>query len=567
MNLLKRIFSTALVLCFLFALFPAAYAEEEINFADKTWEELVEELLERWDAEPERVGMGYYNLVTGEEQYYNGDQYMVSGSMYKVPLNMVWAEKVADGEMDMDTMVGAWPYEELLKGSIVYSNNEYARTLWEILGNGSYRTYRRIIAPIMGEDPDQVDAKYYENNFFTPRQMIHCLRTLAENPERYPGVIEAMQKAEPNNYFKLREKRFDIGHKYGFLQTEWHLYMDDCAVCYTDDPIVIVCFTDNINKAYDVLTEFCTLMCDYTQYHTAIRIQEEEEAARLAQLEAMNIDNQAEPTPEPSPEATPVPGIAEAPLPAAVTPAPERTTAETAPSLGLLPLLLAVLVIAAALGAVAFCARWKQSRGLRFPWVSAAIALTALCLLLLLFAPYMGTLSAKPTGDPQETVVRFFDALIAGDYDTANACLSGKADLGLSRNVEDPAQQVILDALRHSYSYTLFGDCQQRDRNAYQQVQFQSLDVASLQRALPAETSAQLMELARQLPPEEVFDENSSYLPGIPQRAYEAAVLKLMEGSGEYRLTTGIQVELSYQRGGWKLVPSANLLKLLSGGV
>ena len=115
--------------------------------------------------------------------------------------------------------------------------------------------------------------------------------------------------------------------------------------------------------------------------------------------------------------------------------------------------------------------------------------------------------------------------------------------------------------------YTLFGDCQQRYRSAYQQVQFQSLDVASLQRALPAETSAQLMELARQLPPEEVFDESSSYLPGIPQRAYEAAVLKLLADSGDYRLTTGIQVELSYQRGGWKLVPSANLLKLLTGGV
>ena len=68
MNVLKRLLSTALALCFLFALLPAALAEEgDAQFADKTWDELVEELMDRWAVEPERVTMGYYNLVTGEE--------------------------------------------------------------------------------------------------------------------------------------------------------------------------------------------------------------------------------------------------------------------------------------------------------------------------------------------------------------------------------------------------------------------------------------------------------------------------------------------------------------------
>ena len=191
----------------------------------------------------------------------------------------------------------------------------------------------------------------------------------------------------------------------------------------------------------------------------------------------------------------------------------------------------------------------------------------ALCLLLCLFAPYIGTLSAKPSGDPQETVRLFFDALTAGDYETANACLSGHTDLGLGRDLEDPAQQLILNALRQSYSYALFGDCEQRDRSAYQQVEFHCLDLAALEKALPAETSAELMNLARELPAEEVFDESGNYRPDIPRRAYEAAVLSLLARQEEYRVATGIQVELSYQRGDWKLVPGANLLKLLTGGV
>ena len=39
MNMLKRILSTALALCFLFALFPAACAEEgDARFAGKSWD-------------------------------------------------------------------------------------------------------------------------------------------------------------------------------------------------------------------------------------------------------------------------------------------------------------------------------------------------------------------------------------------------------------------------------------------------------------------------------------------------------------------------------------------------
>lgn len=89
--------------------------------------------------------------------------------------------------------------------------------------------------------------------------MIYCLRMLAGEPERFPGLIEAMQKAEPDEYFRRSEDRFDIAHKYGFLNTEYHLYMDDCAIAYTDDPIVFVMFTDNIERAYEVMAEYSTL--------------------------------------------------------------------------------------------------------------------------------------------------------------------------------------------------------------------------------------------------------------------------------------------------------------------
>ena len=60
-------------------------------------------------------------------------------------------------------------------------------------------------------------------------------------------------------------------HKYGFLENDYTLYMNDCGIVYTDEPILIVCFTDGQFNAYDVLGRFCTLMCDYAQYTAAHR--------------------------------------------------------------------------------------------------------------------------------------------------------------------------------------------------------------------------------------------------------------------------------------------------------
>lgn len=304
MKLKKRLTSFYIVICMLISLPCFAFADEDSAFEGKTWDELVGELLETHSTDEEHVGLGYLNTVTGEEHYINADKYMVAASMYKVPLNMYYARMVSQGEMDWDTEVYGIKYEWLMEDSIISSNNDYAEILWRNMGGGSYNNYRRLIAPLMGEDADTVDAKYYENNFFTPRQMIFCLKLLYEQREDFPRIIETMQQAEPENYFKLNERRFDIAHKYGFLQEEYHYYVNDCGLAFTDDPIALVVFTDNVPNAYDLMTDYCTLMCDYTQYNTALRLEEEK--------------NQPSPTPE----------ITESPIPEEAEPLPETQQLE-----------------------------------------------------------------------------------------------------------------------------------------------------------------------------------------------------------------------------------------------
>lgn len=99
MKLIKKILTLLAVLSLVFALVPAAFADGEVpadtgetdfrdRFEGKSWEQVIDEFLAEMNTKPDQVGLGYFNTVTGEEHYLNGDTYFDAASMYKVPLNM-----------------------------------------------------------------------------------------------------------------------------------------------------------------------------------------------------------------------------------------------------------------------------------------------------------------------------------------------------------------------------------------------------------------------------------------------------------------------------------------------
>ena len=585
MRRIRFLLNILLALCLLLSFLPAAAAEEaeDERFADKTWDEVVDEFLQSWGTERNRITLGYYNTVTGEEHYLNPDQYMVSGSMYKVPLNMVYTARIADGEMDWDTVVGSYKYEVLLEGSIVHSDNDFSKTLWMKLGNGNYRNYRRIIAPLMGEDPDTVGAKFYENNFFTARQMIFCLRELYENQDHYPRVIESMQRAEPTEYFKRRERRFDIAHKYGFLQTDYHLYLNDCGIAFTDDPILMVMFTDNVVKAYEVMTEYCTLMCDYAQYHTAKRHAEEEaeaqrkkeeaeRAAEEARLEAERLEQEAErlrqEAAEASPESSP-----DALLPSA--------TPESTETPGVLPLMrrveqdglsaTALIAGAAALLSGITVMIWLAVLGKKYRVRSRWAVLTALLLCLATLGrivwPAFRNFRDRPQGDPQKTVEDFLTALEQQDYAKAYACMDGVESLGLEKEPEQENARRICQMVREQFSGETYGSCSTDGNRAYQLIECRYIDVEALQRDARSEAMTYISRYASTHSVSELYDENNNYRPELMREAWSQALDTLLEQPEKYLSAGGAQVELRWRDGAWRIVPGEKLLEMLCGGL
>ena len=593
----KNRLSLLLALCLMFALFSAAFAdegadasadpgaaaeetaseapevspEEDMEKQPDLWEQELLEMLALYEADPSTIAAGYCNLVTGETHYYNGDNYMVSGSMYKIPLNMLFLDWIDEGELTMESNILGYPYSTLLDGTIIHSDNDMARMLWTYAGNTittdpastPYHRYRILIADYMGEDADNVADKYYENNFFTPRQVITCLQHVYENSEKYAPLIEDMQRAEPTNYFKLRERRFDIAHKYGYyIDNTDTLYLNDCAICYTDEPIAIVLFTAGTVKPYNVLTEYCSLMCNYTQEAIAARsAREEAEAAAAAAAEEdarqalLTAQEEAEPDNE-APELTPsADSVAESPEPAA----------KSSHSLRVGPLIALILTLVLTLLSICLVvSASRRSRLRRFHGI-AAVLLGAFAILLCIYAASGNTLYTHASGDPQETIVLFTESLKNGDYPTADSLLLKGATLGLNHAPDSEEETLLLAALEASWDFAPYGECTVKERSAWQQMRVQHLSMTALDAALQERSREVLSGLVRSLPMTDVYDENGEYLPSLAETAYREALRDVISRAEEYYTNTGITLELRESKGTWLVVPDERLISVLSG--
>lgn len=508
----------------------------------KTWDELVTEFAAAHDCGETSIALGYCNTVTGETHYYRGSDYMEAGSMYKVPLTMAFAERILSGELTEEDYIGGYRLQTLLYGSIVNSDNVYATALWTYLG--TYNEYRDIIAPYMGVEPGKADPKYYENRFFTAEQVIHCLLELYSNPEKYPGIEDLMKQAEPENYFNFHEQKFPIAHKYGYID-DVGFFVNDCAICYTDDPICIVMFTENLRYPNQALADFCTLMIDYAQASREQRLSQEEvlalaEQARAEEEARLSAEQKA-------PE-----------LDSAVQNRPAPRTRR-----GSMKIYQAVAIGLAAAAVLAVIFRKKKLSAVPAVLSVAAVTLAAVFCIL---ADTKGTLFLKTDSSPEDCVACFFDNLTDGNYEEAYSCLKDYSSLGLEVPAEDGSSQKIREALQSSYSYALVGECERRDLTAVQTVRFSYLDIASMTEDLQQEVGRSAAGLVERLPAREIYGEDGSYLPEFTDAAYADAVDTVLADCEKYRTETVLNVNVICSEGQWKMEVPSVLLTALCGG-
>ena len=543
MKALKLLIAAALVLALCLGLMPGAFAEsgEKIPYGELEWDELMERLLSDYGIKPESVAAGYLNLETGEEHFLNEDEYMLTGSMYKLPLCMYFTEHLASGDIDWSLYESHFSYEEKRDNVLINSSNDDAGFLCDMIGG--YTEFRRLTADYMGVDPDEElrNINNYEN-WYTAREFIHCLELLYREQERFPGIIETLQKAMPDRFFKLNEPRFKIAHKYGEYKDPVNggpSCLNDCGLAFTRQPIAMVLFTKGQHNAEEFLSAFATAMCEYTEARAAAPT----------------------PTPEPEPTATPEPVPTEAPAAAAPVPAAAVSTAQNS-SLLFPAVFVGLFLLLGLIAILVLCLKHK----LRFFSLFLALVVSAAAMLLAAAGTQLGTLYAKPSGDPQATVTAFFDALCAGNYDAAYEHLRDYADLGLAVPPSTPAGQKLYEALHRSFAYELEGDCVTDKLDAKQSVRMRYLNLPAMEGDVEAETKRQIEEIVNARTTSEVYDENKHYRPEVTQEAYLAALDAVLAHAEDYYTQESFSLDLTYTDGRWQLLTSPALLRALNGG-
>ena len=262
----------------------------DADFDSESLGEAIERYLRDKQLDGRRIAIGWYELTSGDEWYLDGDAFMEGASTYKLPLAMLYADKIAAGELTRESMVRHYELRDALEAMLIDSNNAVGEVLRDQLTR-DFVEFRRMLVPYSGLDESELPEKYFRLNVFSPRFMIGTLHSLWDGGEKYAMLLDLMRQARPDDYFSRYRGEIEVAHKYGSDEG----FVCDSGIIYGDRPFLLCVMSYGIPRAENVLGEIARIAMDYAAYLT-----EKEGPA---------------PTPEPAPAPTPPPSEFERRLP------------------------------------------------------------------------------------------------------------------------------------------------------------------------------------------------------------------------------------------------------------
>ena len=187
----------------------------------------------------------------------------IAASIYKLPLAMLYYDKVNEGEYTLDSTftysgymhedagvissdygIGSQvPLSDLLNDLIIYSDNDAGHILYENLGG--WKEYKEA----MTKYTDSISENYYTmDNVTTANTMNDVVTYLYDHKEDYKGLIKNMEEAEPGEYLD-RDTQLSMPQKYGMYDSVLNsVGFVECNTSYS-----IVVLTSLGDKGADVM--------------------------------------------------------------------------------------------------------------------------------------------------------------------------------------------------------------------------------------------------------------------------------------------------------------------------
>lgn len=237
--------------------------QDNSQFIDMSLAKDIEAYFQENGIDHEKVAYCITDLEHNIKYSMNEKDEFIAASIYKLPLAMLYYDKVNEGEYTLDSTftysgymhedagvissdygIGSQvPLSDLLNDLIIYSDNDAGHILYENLGG--WKEYKEA----MTKYTDSISENYYTmDNVTTANTMNDVVTYLYDHKEDYKGLIKNMEEAEPGEYLD-RDTQLSMPQKYGMYDSALNsVGFVECNTSYS-----IVVLTSLGNKGADVM--------------------------------------------------------------------------------------------------------------------------------------------------------------------------------------------------------------------------------------------------------------------------------------------------------------------------
>lgn len=237
--------------------------KDNSQFIDMSLAKDIEAYFQENGIDHEKVAYCITDLEHNIKYSMNEKDEFIAASIYKLPLAMLYYDKVNEGEYTLDSTftysgymhedagvissdygIGSQvPLSDLLNDLIIYSDNDAGHILYENLGG--WKEYKEA----MRKYTDTISENYYTmDNVTTANTMNDVVTYLYDHKEDYKGLIKNMEEAEPGEYLD-RDTQLSMPQKYGMYDSALNsVGFVECNTSYS-----IVVLTSLGDKGADVM--------------------------------------------------------------------------------------------------------------------------------------------------------------------------------------------------------------------------------------------------------------------------------------------------------------------------
>lgn len=237
--------------------------QDNSQFIDMSLAKDIEAYFQENGIDHEKVAYCITDLEHNIKYSMNEKDEFIAASIYKLPLAMLYYDKVNEGEYTLDSTftysgymhedagvissdygIGSQvPLSDLLNDLIIYSDNDAGHILYENLGG--WKEYKEA----MTKYTDSISENYYTmDNVTTANTMNDVVTYLYDHKEDYKGLIKNMEEAEPGEYLD-RDTQLSMPQKYGMYDSALNsVGFVECNTSYS-----IVVLTSLGDKGTDVM--------------------------------------------------------------------------------------------------------------------------------------------------------------------------------------------------------------------------------------------------------------------------------------------------------------------------